>query len=190
MKLASKYFYGHEVSKYGQENNRLDYATLAKAFDSVMANDLMEKTEAAGLGYWEQVSGIIDNQDEIDELQEQVDELEEAIEDLNDQKDEEETEDEPNMEKVNTLQAEIDEKQGKLDKLQDEIDELQDKQDGPGEVFQWFIVDNAGARILDEVGEIVYYNDELDLYLWGVTHWGTSWDYVLTNVKINCGYED
>lgn len=52
------------------------------------------------------------------------------------------------------------------------------------EVFQWYIVDYNGATILQEVGEIVYYNDELDMYVWGVTHYGTGWDYVLTDIKI------
>ena len=32
--------------------------------------------------------------------------------------------------------------------------------------------------------EIVYYNSALDLYLWGITHFGTSWDYVLTDVEL------
>lgn len=189
MKIAGKYFYGNEVSAYGQEHNRLDYATLAKAFDAVLNNDIMSATEGAGLGYWEQVSGMVDNQDEIDELQEQADELEEEVEALDDQKDEEEAEDEPDAEKVNALQAEIDEKQGKLDKLQERIDELQEEQDYPDEVFQWYIVDDQGADILQEINEVVYYNDALNMYLWGVTHWGTSWDYVLTDVKINQGYE-
>lgn len=53
------------------------------------------------------------------------------------------------------------------------------------EVFQWFIIDDNGARILQELtDEVLYYNEELDMYLWGVTHYGTSWDYVLTNIKV------
>lgn len=58
------------------------------------------------------------------------------------------------------------------------------------EIFQYFIVSDQGAKILEEVEEIVYYNEELDMYVWGVTHWGTSWDYVLTNVKCNVPYEN
>lgn len=53
------------------------------------------------------------------------------------------------------------------------------------EVFQWYIVDDEGARLLHEINEIVYYNEKLDMYLWGVTHYGTSWDYVLTSIKID-----
>lgn len=53
------------------------------------------------------------------------------------------------------------------------------------DIFQYYIVDTQGAEILKEIGEIVYYNDTLDMYLWGVTHYGTSWDYVLTDVPCN-----
>lgn len=65
-----------------------------------------------------------------------------------------------------------------------EIDE-----DGePYEVFQHYIISKEGAEILrDWTDEIVYYNDELDIYLWCITHWGTAWDYVLTDIKIEEG---
>lgn len=29
-----------------------------------------------------------------------------------------------------------------------------------------------------------FYSETLDVYLWGITHFGTSWDYVLTDVKL------
>lgn len=45
--------------------------------------------------------------------------------------------------------------------------------------------ESEGAEILQRAEEIVYYNETLDIYLWGVTHWGTSWDYVLTNIKLD-----
>lgn len=58
------------------------------------------------------------------------------------------------------------------------------------EVFQWYIVSDSGAQIIqDYTNEILYYHDELDIYLWGVTHWGTGWDYVLTEIPCNCGYD-
>ena len=59
------------------------------------------------------------------------------------------------------------------------------------EVFQWFIVSDNGAEIIkDYTNEILYYHEELDIYLWGVTHYGTSWDYVLMDIPCNCGYEE
>jgi hypothetical protein len=52
------------------------------------------------------------------------------------------------------------------------------------EVFQWFIVSDNAKWLLDENCEIYTYSELLNCYVWGVTHWGTSWDYVLTNIKI------
>lgn len=53
-------------------------------------------------------------------------------------------------------------------------------------IFQYYIIDNNGAEILKEwTDEVVYYIPVLDIYVWGVTHFGTSWDYVLTDIKID-----
>ena len=58
------------------------------------------------------------------------------------------------------------------------------------DIYQYYIISSNGADILqDYTDEIIFYNEELDLYVWGVTHFGTSWDYVLTDIKINCGEE-
>lgn len=164
MEIRSNYFYGNEVSEYGQKNGYVDYRTLAKAFDAVLNNDIMTKTY--DIGYWDMVSGYTDNSEEIEEIREQIEELEDQIT--------EETTEEQD--------AEIREQ---IEELESKIEELEEEQDNPGEVFQWYIVSDNGADILQEAGEIVYYNESLDMYLWGVTHYGTSWDYVLTNIKIN-----
>ena len=53
------------------------------------------------------------------------------------------------------------------------------------EVYQYYIIPGHGYAFLrDYTDEIVYYHEELDLYLWGITHFGTSWDYVLTDIKL------
>ena len=53
------------------------------------------------------------------------------------------------------------------------------------EVYQYYIITDAGARFLMEyTDEIVYYHYDLDMYLWGITHFGTSWDYVLTDIEL------
>lgn len=52
------------------------------------------------------------------------------------------------------------------------------------DIYQYYIVSDNAVEILQEANEIVYYNEELDMYVWGVTHWGTSWDYVLTDIKL------
>ena len=153
------YYYGNEVSEYGVENGRVDYATLAKCFDAVLNNDIMSLTY--DIGYWEQVSGIIDNSEEIEELEEKRDELE----DENDESPSQILENEINI-------------------LNEKIEELENEQDEQPEIFQYFIVDDWGGRLLQEINEIVFYNEKLDMYLWGVTHYGTSWNYVLTNIPI------
>ena len=53
------------------------------------------------------------------------------------------------------------------------------------EVYQYYIITDSGARFLEDyTDELAYYHEELDMYLWGITHWGTSWDYVLTDIKL------
>lgn len=54
------------------------------------------------------------------------------------------------------------------------------------DIYQYFIIDSNGYNILKEyTDEIVYYLKDLDIYIWGVTHLGTSWRYVLTDIKID-----
>lgn len=63
---------------------------------------------------------------------------------------------------------------------------LEEDEDGNYyEVYQYYIISEYGARLLREyTDELVYYNSTLDMYLWGITHFGTSWDYVLTDIKL------
>ena len=165
MYVHGEYFYGNKISDYGLENGYVDYRTLAKAFDGVMVNDIIEKTNGV-IGYWEQESGMIDNSDKIEELQERIEEL--MLDNNNDENTEE------------------------IEALQDEINELEEEQDNSygADIYQYYIVDYSGAEILKECNEIVFYNEELDMYVWGVTHFGTSWDYVLTDIKCNVPYEN
>lgn len=86
-------------------------------------------------------------------------------------------------ERLSEIEEELEEINGKRDELKAEIEELEEEDTTEREVFQWYIISDSGAQILEEnTNEILYYNAELDLYLWGVTHWGTSWDYVLTSI--------
>lgn len=53
------------------------------------------------------------------------------------------------------------------------------------EVYQYYIITDSGAGFLSEyTDELIFYNEELDMYLWGITHWETSWDYVLTDIEL------
>ena len=164
MFVHGEYFYGNKISDYGLENGRVDYGTLAKSFDAVLNNDIIQKTY--DIGYWEQESGMVDHTEEIEELQEQIEEL--------------------------MLDNENDEHTEELEELQDRINELEEEQENSynADIYQYYIVSDNGAEILKEINEIVFYNEELDMYVWGVTHFGTSWSYVLTDIKCNVPYED
>ena len=115
----SHWLYGHKISDHGIEHGYVDYATLAKSFNLILNNDIMEKT--ASIGFWEPIQGF-----DIDE----------------------------------------------------DGDNLQ-------EIFQFFIIDDCGAKILQELtDEILFYNEELDMWVWGISHYGTGWEYVLTDIPI------
>ena len=134
-------FFGHEVSEYGIEHNRVDYATLGKCFDCVMNNSIYQETSRAGLGYWELENGA--------EILYQDKETGDYVE-------------------------------------YDDIEDWDNIYENYVDIYQWFIISDRGAYLLKEfTDEIVYYNDELDMYLWGITHFGTPWQCVLTDIKID-----
>ena len=113
MEKQQKYYHGNAISEYGMEHGRVDYATLAKCFDAVLNNDIMSLTY--DIGSWEQVSGAIDNSEEIEELEEKRDELEEENESSASQ----------------IIENEINE-------INEQIEELEEEQGNDPEVFQWF----------------------------------------------------
>lgn len=63
--------------------------------------------------------------------------------------------------------------------------ELLNGDDSIDEVFQFYIIDDYIAETLrDHTDEIIYYWEDLDVYVLGVTHYGTSWDYVGAEYKL------
>ncbi len=164
------YFMGELISEEGIKYNRVDYRTLSKCFDAVLCNDITKLFyNVLNNEYIEpyQENGTIDNQEEIEELEEQIEELEEQIDNLEEHQ-----------------QEETEKLQDKIANLQEQIEELEEQQEQEPEIFQYYIISDQGADILKRyTNEIVYYIDYLDIYIWGVTHWGTSWDYVLTDIK-------
>lgn len=65
------------------------------------------------------------------------------------------------------------------------VNGCEEDEDGWYEVYQYYIISDSGFRFLEEyTDEIVYYHEELDMYVWGITHFGASWDYVLTDIKL------
>ncbi len=167
--IKTMYFCGNKCSDYAIQNGYVDYRTLAKSFNAVLCNDITKLFyNSIGRDYVEpqQINGYIDNSEEIEEIQNKIDDL------LEQYKQEE------NEEKEKDLLQQI-------DMLEEQIKSLEYEQEQQQEIFQYYIIDDAGAQILqDWTDEIVYYIDYLDIYIWGVTHYGTSWDYVLTDIKI------
>ena len=158
------YFCGNKISEYGRKHGRVDYATLAKAFDAVLNNNIMSAT---GWENWEQESGQIDNSERIEEIEDRLQEIEDRMEAI-----------EPLAEFTNEAEA----LEAERAELEEERDELEAEQDEVPEIYQYYIVSDNGAELLKEYGEIVFYNSELGMYVWGVTHYGTSWSYVLTDI--------
>ena len=187
-KLAGTYFCGNEASDYAKENGFLDYATLSKAFDAVLNNDIIKNT--SDIGYWDIENGSEEyyedkdgNRYTYDEKEEKVEELETKIREYEDTINEVMERDEDYEE--NHVYIAMNEN---ISRIKEDIEALEDAH--YEEIFQYFIISDNGAEILkDYTDEIVFYNEALDMYVWCVTHWGTSWDYVLTDIKLNCGEE-
>lgn len=160
MTMFKDYFCGNKISEYGRKNGRVDYATLAKSFDAVLNNNIIQAT---GWEFWEQENGTIDNSEEIEEKRDRIEELEDD---------------------VNAGEIDEEEAAEEIQELEEEIEELENEENYPDEIFQYYIISDNGAEILKQyTNEIVFYNSELDMYVWGVTHFGTSWDYVLTEIE-------
>ena len=125
--INGNFFYGNEVSQYGQQHGYVDYRTLAKAFDAVLVNDITKLFYCDINGEWNEPEYYNGSEYWSDD----------------------------------------------------------DGNEYYNEIYQYYIIDGNGADLLQRwTDEIVYYLPALDMYVWGVTHWGTSWDYVLTDIKI------
>lgn len=164
---TQKFYYGNPVSDYGMEHNRVDYSTFAKAFNHVYCD--FEALQAASNFDFEPVGGS-ELYYELDGITYTPDEMEEKKEELK-----------AHLEEVEEMEETPDTLE-EIASIENDLEELQEEK--YYDVFQWFIVPENALPILEENNEIVYYSDTLNLYVWGVTHYGTSWDYVLTDINI------
>ena len=169
MKLHGTYFCGNKISDYGIQNKRLDYSTLSKAFDAVLVNDITKLFYSSVNGEYiepEQVNGFIDYTDEIEELQEEIDRIDNA--------------------RMNNDDPEIDLQLAEIiDRIERDIEYYQEEMDRQPEIFQYYIISGNGADIIKQfTNDPLYYIDFLGVYVWGVTHYGTAWSYVLTDTEI------
>lgn len=79
------------------------------------------------------------------------------------------------------------------------IDNYEEDDDGYVDEFQYFIVEfdnwfgeteEEKKQIVDKLGCTLYYIKSLDVYVIGITHYGTSWDYVSTDTKLKIHKEE
>ncbi|WP_394958088.1 hypothetical protein [Scardovia wiggsiae] len=42
------------------------------------------------------------------------------------------------------------------------------------EIFQYYIISDPNF-LLEHTDEVVFHDEELDLYVWGIDHFGTAW---------------
>ena len=76
-----------------------------------------------------------------------------------------------------------------------EYDELEPEQQSEyneiyNDIYQYYIIDRNGVDILESnTDEIIFYIEVLDIYVWGVCHFGTPWNGVNTNIKIKLEVE-
>ena len=168
--VKGKYFYGNEISAYGLEHGYVDYATLVKSFNHVLANDIIKQTEGT-IGSWEPENGTEEYYEDDEENRYDYDGMQEKLEELQEE-----------LDAINDKEDWTDEDEERRDEIEREMETLQEPH--YDEVFQYFIIDGNGVDILKHwTDELVWYNYEMNLYVWAVTHYGTSWDYVLTDIR-------
>lgn len=165
----SKHFYGNKISDYGIEQGYLDYGTLSKAFESVLVNNitaLFYSNLNTDFIEPELVNGSIDNSEQIQALEDVKTSIEDNFDIL-----------------CETMGKTTIEEQ--IDRIIEQKEDLLREEEEQPEVYQYYIVSSNGAEIIKEfTDDPLYYIEILDMYIWGITHWGTSWDYVLTDVKL------
>lgn len=164
--MKNRFYYGVEVSRYGVENKRVDMETLSQVVGGVLNNEIIKKTAASGLGTWQIVNGSLytffdtDGNEYTDEqARERIQELEDMIDEA----------DEDQKTKIETWKADIE----SLDRPEENT------------IYQYYIVSRRGAELLmEETDEIVFYNPELDMFVWGITTYGTAWNCLLTEIPL------
>lgn len=184
MRHTSKYFYGNKISEEGLRRGYVDYRTFAQAFDAVLNNNIIEAMNKAGYYFEEEnTTEYYDNNgnyytsEEADEKREEIDE---RLEEIDEKLDELQDNEEANEAEIKALE----EAAAALEEDREALEEPHYK-----DIFQYFIVSDNALDLLREAGEAIFICEDLDMIVWGVDHWGTSWDYVMTNIKLDIDEE-
>lgn len=176
MTNTRKYYEGREVNSFGAKNHRVDLATFGDVMGGVLNNSIMNKTTELGFT-WDLVNGSLytyhdarGNEYDEAEAQNRIDELDTLIDEAT--SDFDDYDDEDVSEEVKEWKTDI---------------EYLENPDGEKEIYQYFIISDKAAEILmrDSESQILFYNSDLDMYIWGVTTYGTSWKMLLTDISLN-----
>ena len=179
--VHGEYFNGDKISDYGIKSGYVDYRCFTKNLNMVLNNDIM--TTLQNNGYYFEPVNYPDYSKEINEIDEKIAESESKIDEINNIFDKNEY---SLKDYENYLNKKYD--------YENEIESLEnDKSDYENyeypEIFQFFIVDDKAAEIIkDYTNDPLFYCELLDMYIYGITHFGTSWDYVLTDIPCNVPY--
>ena len=68
----------------------------------------------------------------------------------------------------------------KDDYLIDIVDDL-NLYDYYDDIYQYYIIDDYSSNLFIKLQYPVFYSNALNVYVVGITHYGTSWSYILTN---------
>ena len=137
----------------GDAGNWVDYKTLANAVGSMLDADELIKRTDGVVGEWEQISGY-----DPDLFRAYIEDHPEEFPTFEDE------------------DGDVNE-DARAEWLDDNYPDYY------ADVMGTFLVDEQGAKLLKQAAEIVYYNSALDLYAWGVTHCGTAWYLVPTEIE-------
>ena len=175
MKEEKITFWGVELNEEELRSHRLSYYTVSKQFNAVLCNNIPEvdpsifdNIESGDFYLYYDAYG---NELDRNEWEEKKEQIEEVISDLEDQEWETERQERIALNHIEELKKELD-----------------DFEECPQEIYQYYIVGDSALWYLQKMGELVFYSELLDVYVWGVCHWGTSWDYVMTRIKLSDDY--
>lgn len=97
--------------------------------------------------------------------------------------------DEEAQERIQELEELIDnaDEEAQADEIAAWKADIQNLEDGVAyDIHQIYLVSEKAARILiEESDEIVFYNQELNAYVWCITFCGADWSEVLTSIPLN-----
>lgn len=159
----NKYFYGKQLTEEEIKKNRISYQTLAACFDMVLCNNIIKVDKNL---FDNVVSGSLYQYD-IDQAHTDYEAwLEEQCLNCFD------------------FGEELDSMLYVPD-FEDWFEGCKEEYEQHLEIFQYYIVSDNAKDLLEEGGELVLYSPILDCYIWCICHYGTAWNYLYTDIKID-----